>query len=123
VRWSLLWSDNQSLPQPFGTSKKRIIPIGIYRDQSLIPEGADTYAAIQSMALQRGDGVVNTTKLSIDNNTVDPIAVVGTHAWDDFSTDIILSQASSGHAWTTPSLVRQPCLSLYHSADPLNHVI
>jgi len=35
--------------------------------------------------------------------TAVPVAVVGRHQWDDFSTDIDLGQMLTGHAWTTPT--------------------
>jgi hypothetical protein len=84
---------------PFGTSLDNVLEIGIFRDQALLP---DTPAHLTQINSTHPDLNVY-AGLSIDNATAVPIAVVGRHAWDDFTTDIDLGQMLTGHAWTTPT--------------------
>jgi hypothetical protein len=90
--------DNGTI-SPFGTSLDNIVEIGIFRDEALIPDTPAHLAQINSthpeLSVYAG--------LSIDNDTAVPIAVVGRHAWDGFTTDIDLGQMLTGHAWTTPT--------------------
>jgi len=102
VRWSLLWSENGDDPQPFGNSPDHIRVVGIYRDQSLIQELPSVIEALSAL----NQTVSSWDSLRIDNATVAPIAVVGQHPWDDFSTEISLAQSVMGSAWHHPLLVR-----------------
>jgi len=84
---------------PFGEDPDTLLEIGIFRDQSLIAETEDHLAQINSthpeLSMYAG--------LRIDNATAVPIAIVGSHDWDNFPTDIDLGQMLTGHGWSTPS--------------------
>lgn len=90
--------ENGSL-SPFGTRLDNIWEIGIFRDQSLVVDTDAHLAQINSthpeLSMYAG--------LRIDNSTAVPIAVVGRHEWDSFTTDIDLGQMYTGHAWLTPA--------------------
>jgi hypothetical protein len=90
--------ENGSL-SPFGTRPDNIWEIGIFRDQSLVVDTDAHLAQINSaqpeLSMYAG--------LSIDNSSAVPIAVVGRHEWDSFTTDIDLGQMYTGHAWLTPA--------------------
>ncbi|KIM25661.1 hypothetical protein M408DRAFT_10297 [Serendipita vermifera MAFF 305830] len=115
VKWSILWSQNGSEPQPFGEDNHRVL-IGLYRDRSLREETASRLAALRKTAEKLGQSIGrrNTTEYAesymkfagtrIDDRAPQPVATLGIRSWDAAQTDISLQHAVTGSAWMTPSI-------------------
>ncbi|KIM25659.1 hypothetical protein M408DRAFT_25987 [Serendipita vermifera MAFF 305830] len=116
VKWSLVWSQNGSDPKPFGTEDDHRVPVGLFQDQSLwkltFVERAGFRVIVEetwrnltgSNSTEFPDMVKPFDKYIIDNQEVEPVAILGMHSWDNAETNISLQHVVTGNAWMTPSI-------------------
>lgn len=84
---------------PLGTAPNNTWELGIYRDESLVSETPESLNQINSTHPE----LTSYAGMKIQNSTAVPIAVVGKHRWNSFSTDIDMGQMTVGHGWLQPA--------------------
>ena len=99
ISWQLFWVDRDfpSNNYSFGSLNVPRREIGIYQDQSLVPERKSVEERLE---FQANSGY--TTK-RIGSDTAIPVAIVGLNPYDRFLTDTIVGWSLSGNDTTTSS--------------------